>query len=92
MKSIYKKNKTNKNQKPGSWQSLRKSDIRFLIWYSILALIVTIVYWVNGGKSIFVFPTLLCVGLVIRNLRRPARRYFNNGSRLLPIKHIKTRQ
>jgi len=61
--------------------------MHFLFWFSIAALLVTIVYWVNGGKSIFVFPTILCVGLVIRNLRRPARRYFNNGSRLLPIKH-----
>lgn len=68
---------------------LKKSDLRFLYWYSIFALIVTVVYWVNGGKSIFVFPTILCVGLVIRNLRRPARKYFNNGSRVLPIKHNK---
>lgn len=79
------------NKKASFWQTLKKSDMRFLFWYSIVALIITIVYWVNGGKSIFVFPTILCVGLVVRNLRRPASKYFNNGSRLLPIKHNKTR-
>ena len=91
MKSIYRKKKADKNSKQGFLQMLKKSDLRFLFWYSIFALIVTIVYWVNGGKSIFVFPTILCVGLVVRNLRRPAGKYFNNGSRLLPIKHVKTR-
>ena len=49
---------------------LKRSDVRFLIWFSIVALIITIVYWVSGGKSLFVFPTILCIGLVIRNLRR----------------------
>ena len=91
MKNSYSKKKAAKSEKPGFRQLLKQSDMRFLFWYSILALIVTMVYWANGGKSIFVFPTLLCVGLVIRNLRRPARKYFNHGSRLLPIKHIKNR-
>ena len=65
---------------------LKQSDVRFLIWFSILALIITIVYWVSGGKSLFVFPTILCIGLVIRNLRRPVGKYFNVGSRLLQVK------
>ena len=87
MKNNFSKKKSDKNKQSSFLQTLKKSDMYFLFWFSIAALLVTIVYWVNGGKSIFVFPTILCVGLVIRNLRRPARRYFNNGSRLLPIKH-----
>jgi len=91
MKKTLKQIRAEKKQKPNFWQMLKKSDVRFLYWYSIFALIVTVVYWINGGKSIFVFPTILCVGLVIRNLRRPVSDYFNNGSRLLPIKHSKGR-
>lgn len=89
MKSIYKKVKKHKakNNRNSLISVLKKSDLRFLIWYTAFALLVTIVYWANGGKSIFVFPTILCVGLVVRNLRRPASQFFNNGSRVLPIKH-----
>ncbi len=93
MPTSYQQKKAHKsgkqNKQPALWQMLKKSDLRFLLWYSLFALLVTVVYWVNGGKSIFVFPTILCVGLVIRNLRRPTSKYFNNGSRLLPIKHNK---
>lgn len=78
-----------KNGSEGSGKKL-KADANFLLWYSAFALLVTVVYWVNGGKSIFVFPTILCVGLVVRNLRKPASRYFNNGSRVLPIKRTKS--
>ncbi len=92
MKTTLKQRRADKKAKPGFWQMLKKSDLRFLFWYTGFALLVTIVYWVNGGKSIFVFPTILCVGLVVRNLRRPASKYFNNGSRLLPIKHDKSRR
>jgi len=89
MKSLYKTAKKHraKNNKKGLLSTFKKSDLRFLAWYSLLALVVTAVYWANGGKRIFVFPTILCVGLVVRNFRKPARKYFNNGSRVLPIKH-----
>jgi len=89
MKSIRKKIRKHEsgNSNNGLLDKLKKSDLRFLGWYTVFALLVTLVYWANGGKSIFVFPTILCVGLVVRNLRKPARKYFNNGSRVLPIKH-----
>jgi len=92
MKSLYKKAKKHqaKNNKKGLINTLKKSDLRFLGWYTLFALLVTAVYWANGGKSIFVFPTILCVGLVVRNFRKPAGKYFNNGSRVLPIKHSQT--
>ncbi len=90
MKGIYKKGYGKPKKKDGLLKILKKSDIKFLKWYSMFALLVTLVYWANGGKSIFVFPTILCVGLVVRNLRKPASKYFNNGSRVLPIKHNKT--
>jgi len=92
MKSIHRNKKTNKNKQSTFSHTLKNSDTRFLIRYSIFALLITIVYWVNGGKSVFVFPAILCVGLVIRNLRRPMSKHFANGYRVLPIKQFKPRQ
>ncbi len=87
--SIYSKRSKSGGKKAQRSRENLKADAAFLMWFGAFALLVTLVYWFNGGKSVFVFPTILCVGLVVRNLRKPTSKYFNNGSRVLPIKRAR---
>jgi len=72
-----------------NWKThFKQADSKFLIFYTGLALVASIALWLGGVKSIFVFPTILCIGLVVRHRRQPSP-YFSRGSRALPIKRSK---
>jgi len=55
---------------------LNQNDKRYLVVFTVLSLIITLLYWWMGGRNLFVFPALLCISVGVRKYwAGPVRRF-----------------
>ncbi len=55
-----------------------------------VAFAITVLYWLAGGRNLFVFPAALCVALIAKHFlpgKKSAKgKYFTRGIRSLPVR------
>jgi len=59
---------------------LNQTDKRYLVAFTVMSLIITAIYWMMGGRNLFIFPALMCISVGARKYwTGPVRRFANNG-------------
>jgi len=60
----------------GTKLTLTRKDKRYLLSFLVISLLITIAYWIAGGRNLFVFPAVFCIAVgASRYWRGPVRRF-----------------
>lgn len=67
----------------------RKDKVSLSIAFAV-AFVITVLYWIAGGRNLFVFPAALCVALIAKHFlpgkKSGKGKYFTRGTRSLPVR------